>query len=65
MTGSHPAADAPVPVPESQPRRGCGARPRASAQHNDEVLGGVVGLSDAELADLRAAGIIGDRPKGQ
>jgi crotonobetainyl-CoA:carnitine CoA-transferase CaiB-like acyl-CoA transferase len=33
-------------------------------QHNDEVLGGELGLTDAELAELRATGIIGDRPAG-
>jgi crotonobetainyl-CoA:carnitine CoA-transferase CaiB-like acyl-CoA transferase len=34
-------------------------------EHNDEVLGDLVGLSAAELDDLRAAGVTGDRPKGQ
>jgi len=33
-------------------------------QHNDEVLGDELGLTDAELAELRATGIIGDRPAG-
>jgi crotonobetainyl-CoA:carnitine CoA-transferase CaiB-like acyl-CoA transferase len=33
-------------------------------QHNDDVLGGLLGLSLAELEDLRASGIIGDRPLG-
>jgi crotonobetainyl-CoA:carnitine CoA-transferase CaiB-like acyl-CoA transferase len=33
-------------------------------QHNDEVLGGELGLTDAELTELRATGIIGNRPAG-
>ena len=31
-------------------------------QHNDQVLGGLLGLSDDELAALRDKGVIGDRP---
>ncbi|MDT7548389.1 MAG: hypothetical protein QOE84_783 [Actinomycetota bacterium] len=33
-------------------------------QHNDEILGGELGLSAAELVGLRERGIIGDRPAG-
>ena len=32
-------------------------------QHNREVLGGLLGLSDAELADLERDAIIGNRPR--
>jgi crotonobetainyl-CoA:carnitine CoA-transferase CaiB-like acyl-CoA transferase len=31
-------------------------------EHNREILGGVLGLSDEELAELAAAAVIGDRP---
>jgi crotonobetainyl-CoA:carnitine CoA-transferase CaiB-like acyl-CoA transferase len=33
-------------------------------EHNHEILGGLLGLSDAELAELETTGIIGTRPKG-
>jgi crotonobetainyl-CoA:carnitine CoA-transferase CaiB-like acyl-CoA transferase len=33
-------------------------------QHNADVLGGELGLSDAELGALAAAGIIGETPLG-
>jgi len=33
-------------------------------QHNREVLGGLLGIDDAELAELEAEGLIGTRPKG-
>ena len=33
-------------------------------EHNDEVLRDVLGLSDGEIAALRASGIIGQRPAG-
>jgi len=36
----------------------CGAP--TLGRHNDEILRGVLGLSDAEIADLRAARVIGD-----
>lgn len=39
----------PPPVPSGAPRLG---------EHDDEVWGELVGLSDADLADLRAAGIL-------
>lgn len=32
-------------------------------QHNREILGGLLGLSDAELADLERDAIIGNRPR--
>ena len=33
-------------------------------EHNHEVLGGLLGLSDDDLAALAGAGVIGDRPAG-
>jgi crotonobetainyl-CoA:carnitine CoA-transferase CaiB-like acyl-CoA transferase len=30
-------------------------------QHNDEVLGGLFGLSEEQLSSLRSAGVIGNR----
>jgi crotonobetainyl-CoA:carnitine CoA-transferase CaiB-like acyl-CoA transferase len=33
-------------------------------EHNEAILGGLLGLSRAELDQLAADGIIGDRPKG-
>jgi crotonobetainyl-CoA:carnitine CoA-transferase CaiB-like acyl-CoA transferase len=36
--------------------------PPTLGQHNEEVLGGELGLSPAELDELRAAKVIGDRP---
>ena len=33
-------------------------------EHNAEVLGGLLGLSDADLAALAEKGVIGDRPAG-
>ena len=32
-------------------------------EHNREVLGGLLGLADAEIAALEESGIIGDRPR--
>ena len=61
--------------PEAGTRRYAGQPVRLSAtparlyrpapclgQHNDDVLGGLLGLSEDELATLRDKGVIGDRP---
>ena len=33
-------------------------------QHNGEILGGLLGLSDAEQVSLAQAGVIAERPEG-
>jgi crotonobetainyl-CoA:carnitine CoA-transferase CaiB-like acyl-CoA transferase len=33
-------------------------------QHNESVLGGILGLSPDELRELEAEGVIGSRPSG-
>jgi crotonobetainyl-CoA:carnitine CoA-transferase CaiB-like acyl-CoA transferase len=33
-------------------------------QHNDEVLGGLLGLTSDELAGLAGSGVVGTRPAG-
>ncbi len=57
---------APVTVPQSPwrfSRSGSGAVPTVGfrGEHNREVLGGLFGVSDADLDDLEARGVISDR----
>ena len=47
-------AKTPLPITRSAPTLG---------QHNKEVLGGILGLSDDALASLEEDGIIGTKPK--
>lgn len=65
----HPLAGR-VPIP-TQPLqfRGTGGRsiPRAApllGEHNGEILRGLLGLSEGEMARLRSDAIIGERPSG-
>ena len=41
---------------------GCGRRRRTLGQHNAEVLGGILGMSAEQLAELAEDGVIGDQP---
>ena len=59
-----PCPGDPLPVRGSDPTAWLRRAAPTLGQHNDEVLGGELGLTDAELAALRATGIIGDRPAG-
>jgi crotonobetainyl-CoA:carnitine CoA-transferase CaiB-like acyl-CoA transferase len=64
VTGEHPIPTVPFQLAS---RRGCDWISRAAptlGEHNREVLGGELGLTDDELADLEASGLIGTRPVG-
>lgn len=62
VTGSHPIPTLPFRFRD----RGDGwmRQPAPTlGQHNDDVLGGLLGLGPDELAALRAAAVIGERPR--
>jgi crotonobetainyl-CoA:carnitine CoA-transferase CaiB-like acyl-CoA transferase len=63
VTGSHPIPTLPFRFRDRQ--EGWLRRPTPTlGEHNDEVLGGLLGLSADELAALRDSAVIGDRPQG-
>lgn len=59
--GKHPNGVAPYRLQDGPLEIGWPAP--TLGQHNQEILGGLLGLSDAELADLERDGIIGNRPR--
>jgi crotonobetainyl-CoA:carnitine CoA-transferase CaiB-like acyl-CoA transferase len=62
VTGAHPIPTLPFRFRDRD--RGWLHRPTPTlGQHNDEVLGGLLGLSADELRALREAAVIGERPR--
>lgn len=62
VTGTHLIPGLPFSI---DGERGFLRRPAPTlGRDNDEVLGGLLGLTPDELADLRARGVIGERPLG-
>jgi crotonobetainyl-CoA:carnitine CoA-transferase CaiB-like acyl-CoA transferase len=61
-TGALPYIGFPFKLSRTPP---CVRMPGPSlGEHNHEILSGVAGLSDREIAELGEAGVIGDRPRG-
>ena len=63
VTGTHELPGLPMRFSGLEPRWYRAPAPTLG-QHNDDVLRDLLGLDDATIAALRAAGVIGERPAG-
>jgi crotonobetainyl-CoA:carnitine CoA-transferase CaiB-like acyl-CoA transferase len=64
VTGDHPVPTVPFQLASRRGRDWITRHAPTLGEHNREVLGGELGLSDDELAALEASGLIGTRPVG-
>jgi crotonobetainyl-CoA:carnitine CoA-transferase CaiB-like acyl-CoA transferase len=64
VTGTHEMPGVPFRLASRGAAGWCRAAAPTLGQHNEEILGTALGLGEAELAELRAAGVVGERPLG-
>jgi crotonobetainyl-CoA:carnitine CoA-transferase CaiB-like acyl-CoA transferase len=64
VTGTHELPSIPFRFASRSDRPWLQSPAPTLGQHNDEVLGGLLGLDAEARADLRARDVIGERPLG-
>ena len=64
VTGTHPIPMVPFRFATRRDRSWMHRPSPTLGEHNDEILGGELGLSAGELASLRESAVIGERPVG-